>query len=45
MKGYDPEMLVPIQCTGFKAKSRLASQLRDSFMELYAGESVEIPLH
>ena len=42
LKEYNPEILVPMHCTGFRAKSKLASQLRDSFRELYAGESLEI---
>ncbi len=42
LKEYDPEMLVPMHCTGFRAKSAIASHLKGSFRELHAGESLEI---
>ncbi|MDK2372190.1 MAG: MBL fold metallo-hydrolase [Candidatus Korarchaeota archaeon] len=42
LREYNPEILAPMHCTGFRAKSKLASQLGGSFRELYAGESVEI---
>ncbi len=45
LREYNPEILVPMHCTSFRAKSKLASQLRDSFRELYAGESLEISSH
>jgi len=42
LKKYDLEMLIPMHCTGFRARSKLASQFEDNFKELYAGESIKI---
>lgn len=40
LKELNPQTLVPMHCTGFRAKMKLASFLSHSFRELYAGDSL-----
>ncbi len=42
LAGYDPEMVVPMHCTGFRAESAISSRLKDRFRLLHAGESLEL---
>jgi 7,8-dihydropterin-6-yl-methyl-4-(beta-D-ribofuranosyl)aminobenzene 5'-phosphate synthase len=42
LKKLKPEMIIPMHCTGFKAKRKIAEILPMPFKELYCGESIEI---
>jgi len=42
LKMLNPELIVPMHCTGFKAKRRIAEELPSAFKELYCGGYLEI---
>jgi 7,8-dihydropterin-6-yl-methyl-4-(beta-D-ribofuranosyl)aminobenzene 5'-phosphate synthase len=42
LKKLNPEIVVPMHCTGFKAKKKIADALPTAFRELYCGDYIEI---
>ncbi len=42
LKKMDIEVIAPMHCTGFKAKSRIYSEMKGQYKEVYAGDSFEI---
>jgi 7,8-dihydropterin-6-yl-methyl-4-(beta-D-ribofuranosyl)aminobenzene 5'-phosphate synthase len=42
LKKLNPEIVVPMHCTGFKAKKKIAEALPTVFKELYCGDYIEI---
>jgi len=42
LKKFEPEIVIPMHCTGFKAKKEIAEALPTAFKELYCGDSIEI---
>ncbi len=42
LKKLNPELIIPMHCTGFKAKMSIARELPSSFKELYCGDLIEI---
>jgi len=42
LKELDPEIVIPMHCTGFRAKVAIYREMGRRFRELYAGQSVEL---
>jgi len=42
LKELNPDIIIPMHCTGFKAKRKIAEAFPSSFKELYCGESIKI---
>ncbi len=42
LKEMNVETIIPMHCTGFRAKVRIHEEMRDSYHELYASETIEI---
>lgn len=42
LKELSPDIIIPIHCTGFKAKKKIAELFTSSFKELYCGENFKI---
>lgn len=42
LKELSPSIIIPMHCTGFKAKRKIAELFPSSFKELYCGESFKI---